>query len=321
MRGITALTASALALACLAGVSPAHAQYGPEGRTVKRTGGPTYTFPWYTLGPQYSDAIQPFFGVVLDGLKTNPIFLKQLTPREAKILQNVRIEAVNNPRPVFNALPVGDGGVIRLSQGSTYFVDTFANVIGRYTRFSDDWLIATFLESEFKVTDKGQRWFQFATYYAWRNYPEPKLDAALNADITQTGRLIVTASLLHELCHIFLGHRPLDTMEFAKSLPIRRKRELDADRCAAELILKNGLNPEYAFTFSIAMSKIARNPQEDEHPANEERWRAMRSYGDALIARKVATGELPAAEAEKYRAWITRLQGVILMVQNYWGKF
>jgi len=319
MRRIARAAALALALAGLAAGSAAHAQYGTEGRILKQTGGPSFLFPWYTLGPEYTDAIQPFFGAVLDGLKTDDKFLALLTPRERKILQNVRIEPVNNPRAIFDAQPVGDGGIIRLSQGSTYFVDTFANVMGRYSRFSDDWMIAIFLESEFKITDKGQRWFQFATYYKWRNIPEPRMDEALNTEITVMGRLIVAAALTHELCHVFLGHGPL-AMEYAKSLPIRRKRELDADRCAANLMMKNDINPEFAFTFSLALSKVASRPELDEHPVNEARWRALRGYGDAFIAHKVATGELPAAQAEKYREMVTRVQGVIMMVQRYWGK-
>lgn len=318
MRRVKTLSAIALALAMLAGASAAHAQYGPEGRSIKRTGGPTILFRWYRLGPQYTAAIQPFFGVILDNLKTHKPFLDQLAPKERAILQNVRIEPVNNARPIFKARPEGNGGVIRLSQGSTYFIDTFANVMGRYGRVSDDALIALFLESEFRITD-DQRWFNFNDFYALRGYPAPVVDEAMNRDITVLGRLMVAGALLHEICHILRGHTE-PNMVFAKSLPLRRARELEADRCAADLMVKFDSNPEYAFTFSLALATIAAKPEDAEHPGNPERWQAMRAMGDSVIARSVAAGALAPEEAARYRAVVQRLQNVILMVSTTLSK-
>ncbi len=310
-----ALRGSALATAGLllapSGSMAQTVQYGPELASVQFQDGPIAQYPYYNLPPSnfgldYLAVSHITFEGGLNALRSDTRFRTRLSPAQNRILDAVSIEVLNVDHVVMASSLRDTGSVIKVSRGSAFFVDYFIITMGLLEQLDDDLMIALALESEQGVNYARRRWFNPQTYFAMRGkLLQPPSPTGWGSTYLN-GNLLVQTALTHELCHLFLGHKPLE----APSLEVLRQREIDADRCTIDHLLALNANPEMGLTFALAVAVIG-DPASSSHPPSPERWAAARAAGEEFIAEAMARGFMTPIDAAKYRTGITRLQNAI----------
>ena len=298
---------------------PAFAQFEYEGRVLRASASSeAVTFPYIPIDHQYGAQAHMAFESQLNMLRFNPVFTAKLKDRERELLNLVNIEIRDDQGPVFQVeFHNPKKPVMVFSWGSAFYAMAFGHVLGAYEILNDDMLIGYFLQSEQRAALTGQRWFELYKFIQLRgNTPPLGTDPKFIMSQQGSTNLILLATTLHELCHLFLSHEP-QSVEDRRNVILQRNRELAADRCAGDHMMRIGANPEAAMTFATAFDFAQKDAESASHPPSPERLAQMRGFGDRLLAAAIASGAGNADEIRNYRPKLARIQTVIHDVYKY----
>lgn len=252
-------------------------------------------------------------------LKGLPIFMDGLSAHERDLMNRMNIRIINTERVAY-AAELRDGvPEIQMSVGARIYIGQFMDAVRRVTDYEDAGFIELLLASEATLArPNGRRWYDPIIYMKGVGYPEITWSETEVAQMGGVGTHMTMAPVLHELCHHFLGH----ARERGAAYPSREvvyQQELDADRCAADHMLRIGANPQFGLLAILAVNYVTDDEAAIEHPVSRLRIALMREAGEAHGRRMVAEGVLTEEKAGRMAEIVDGIEGIFVTVRQRWG--
>lgn len=259
-------------------------------------------------------AYQPIAAVQTDPMTQS---ILAFSPRELAIVKSVRVRITDSAQTYAVARVENGERYIEVSPALVSLAGNLTSAMIRQTRGDDPQGhgFALVIMSELDQASGRNAWYD-DNRLAWARRWSPVVTPQENAMFAGMRQGMVTAVLMHEMCHHLNGdEEPERVASVAQAAPeefrrLRRQAELDADTCSARFSARFGLDPRFQLVPLWLSSIFDPAGEQGLHPSFAERVSNIDGIGVQVIDRQIQSGQITPAQGAAANAATARLIAV-----------
>lgn len=250
-------------------------------------------------------------------VQTDPMTRSFFSPQELAIAETVRIRVSDSARTYAVARTENGERVIEVSPALMNLAGNLSLAILRQARGDDPegYAFTLVIMSELDQAYGRNAWYDDGRL-AWARRWSPMLTPQESAMFVAMRQGMVSAVLMHELCHHLNGDEEpqrlaalaqADPAEFRRA---KRQAELEADQCSARFSARFNLDPRFQLIPLWLSSVFDDAGEQGLHPPFADRVRNIDSVGVTVTSIMVQSGQITPAQAAAANAATARMIAV-----------